>query len=338
MTSPSPLKGEGWGGGGAQIREIWLYPCQAGRRAMARARTLEREKKKEKDGAAESSAAYLKRLGGRVRHARARRGISRKILAHDSGVSERYLAQLESGQGNVSILLLRQIAQAMGLPLADLARDGPERAVEFALVRQLLERLSADELGQVLSLLRARFAQALDGQRAGRIALIGLRGAGKSTLGRRLAGHLGVPFLDLGVEIENLSGISLSEIFSLSGQATYRRLERRALERLVESHERAVIETGGSLVSEPGTYELLLGSCYTVWLRAAPEEHMSRVLAQGDYRPVAGNAEAMDDLRSILLEREPLYAQADAVVDTAGRSAAESFKELLASLPGWNAK
>ncbi|MFI4988498.1 MAG: helix-turn-helix transcriptional regulator [Alphaproteobacteria bacterium] len=288
--------------------------------------------------AADETAAYLRQVGGRVRNARARRGISRKSLAHDSGVSERYLAQLESGQGNVSILLLRQIAEAMSLPLADLARDGPERAVEFTLVRQLLERLAPEELGEAHKLLSTRFAQALDGQRAGRIALIGLRGAGKSTLGRRLAGHLGVPFLDMGLEIESLSGISLSEIFSLSGQATYRRLERQALERAVESHERAVIETGGSLVSEPGTFELLLGTCYTLWLRAAPEEHMSRVLAQGDYRPMADNAEAMEDLRSILLEREPLYAKADAVVNTAGRRAGESFKELLRALPAGAAR
>lgn len=292
---------------------------------MAPSRTLERHNAVALDG----SEAYLSQIGERVRNARARRGMTRKILARDSGVSERYLAQLESGQGNVSILLLRQIARAMGLPLADLTREGPDRAVEFTLARQLLERLAPEELAQAHGLLRTHFGQALGGERGSRLALIGLRGAGKTTLGRRLAERLGAPFLDLGIEIERDSGMSLSEIFSLSGQAAYRRLERRALERVLQSHERAVIETGGSIVSEPGTYELLLRACYTVWIKAAPEEHMSRVIAQGDYRPMAGNAEAMADLRSILAERDPLYAKADAVVDTTGQSEEESLGELL---------
>ncbi|MGO8867812.1 MAG: helix-turn-helix transcriptional regulator [Alphaproteobacteria bacterium] len=292
---------------------------------MAPSRTLERHNAVALDG----SEAYLRQIGERVRNARARRGMTRKILARDSGVSERYLAQLESGQGNVSILLLRQIARAMGLPLADLTREGPDRAVEFTLARQLLERLSPEELAQAHGLLRAHFGQAMGGERGSRLALIGLRGAGKTTLGRRLAERLGAPFLDMGAEIERDSGMSLSEIFSLSGQAAYRRLERRALERVLQSHERAVIETGGSIVSEPGTYELLLRACYTVWVKAAPEEHMSRVIAQGDYRPMAGNAEAMADLRSILAERDPLYAKADAVVDTTGQSEEESLSELL---------
>ena len=292
---------------------------------MAPSRTLERHNAVALDG----SEAYLRQIGERVRNARARRGMTRKILARDSGVSERYLAQLESGQGNVSILLLRQIARAMGLPLADLTREGPDRAVEFTLARQLLERLSPEELAQAHGLLRTHFGQAMGGERGSRLALIGLRGAGKTTLGRRLAERLGAPFLDLGAEIERDSGMSLSEIFSLSGQAAYRRLERRALERVLQSHERAVIETGGSIVSEPGTYELLLRACYAVWIKATPEEHMSRVIAQGDYRPMAGNAEAMADLRSILAERDPLYAKADAVVDTSGQSEEESLSELL---------
>ena len=301
-------------------------------RAAARAKADERHdptSRKDEEG----TEAYLRLIGERVRNARARRGMTRKMLARDSDVSERYLAQLEAGQGNVSILLFRQIAHAMGLPLADLARDAPDRPAEFNLVRQLLERLSHEELGEAYKLLSGKFGRALDGQRGARIALIGLRGAGKSTLGRRLAVYLGVPFLDMGHEIEQDSGMSLSEIFSLSGQATYRRLERRCLERLLESHDRAVIETGGSLVSEPATYELLLQACYTIWIAASPEEHMSRVVAQGDYRPMAGNDEAMEDLRRILSERTPLYGKADATIDTAGRGEARSFKDLLRVLP-----
>ena len=282
---------------------------------------------------ARGAEGYLKRVGDRVRGTRARRGMTRKMLACDSGVSERYLAQLEGGQGNVSILLLRQIARAMGLPLADLARDGPDRPVEFTLLRELLERLSPEHLAEAHQMLGERFGRAWRGRRAERIALIGLRGAGKSTLGRRLAAHLGVPFLDMGVEIERDSGMSLSEIFALSDQAAYRRLERRCLERLVESYAAAVIETGGSLVSEPATFELLLQACYTVWIKALPEEHMGRVIAQGDYRPMAGNAEAMADLRRILAERDSLYRKADAVVDTNGRREAESFEDLRHALP-----
>jgi XRE family aerobic/anaerobic benzoate catabolism transcriptional regulator len=281
----------------------------------------------------DTAQRYLRLIGERVRSARARRGMTRKILARDSGVSERYLAQLETGQGNISILLLRQIAHAMGLPVADLAREGADRPVEFTLVRQLLERLSAAELGEAYELLRGRFGRALDGERGARIALIGLRGAGKSTLGRRLALHLDVPFFDMGEEIERDSGMSLSEIFSLSGQASYRRLEKRCLERLLGNHGRAVIETGGSLVSEPQTYELLLHACFTIWIAATPEDHMSRVISQGDYRPMAGSDEAMEDLRRILTEREPLYGKADASIDTAGRTEAQSFEDLLRTLP-----
>jgi XRE family aerobic/anaerobic benzoate catabolism transcriptional regulator len=276
---------------------------------------------------------YLGLIGERVRKARARRGMTRKILARDSGVSERYLAQLEAGQGNVSILLLRQIAQAMGLPLADLTRDGPEPAIELTLLKQLLDRLPADELAAAYKLLSGQFGRAPGGLRSGRIALIGLRGAGKSTLGRRLASRLGVPFVDMGQEIEAESGMSLSELFSLSGQASYRRLERRCLDRLIETHDRAVIETGGSLVSEPGTFELLLQACYSIWIKASPEEHMSRVIAQGDSRPMAGNDEAMEDLRRILQARAPLYGKADAAIDTAGQREAESFAALLRALP-----
>ena len=297
---------------------------------MARDRPQDR---RERAGADGGEDYYLTLIGERVRGTRARRGMTRKMLARDSGVSERYLAQLESGRGNVSILLMRKISRAMGLPLADLARDGPDRPVEFTLTRQLLEGLSPEELAEAHGLLAERFGRIVAGPRGARIALIGLRGAGKSTLGRRLAEHLAVPFLDMGIEIERDSGMSLSEIFSLSGQVTYRRLERRCLERLVESYPSAVIETGGSLVSEPAAFELLLQACCTIWIKASPEEHMSRVIAQGDYRPMAGNAEAMADLRRILSERDPLYAKADAVVDTTGRSETESFEALRRAMP-----
>jgi XRE family aerobic/anaerobic benzoate catabolism transcriptional regulator len=273
-------------------------------------------------------AAYLRRLGDRVRAIRARRGMTRRILARDSGVSERYLAQLEAGRGNISIVRLRQVAGAMNVPLADLVREGPEQSIELTLLLQFLDRLSPDEIAEAHRLLLPHFGGVAADQRHDRIALIGLRGAGKTTLGRRLAEWLDVPFVEMGAEIERQSGISLNEIFSLYGQTAYRRYERRALERILETCPRAVIATGGSLVSEPGTFELLLNSCFTVWIKASPEEHMARVVAQGDFRPMGGSPEAMDDLRSILAGREPLYASADAAVDTAGKSADESFDEL----------
>ena len=279
-----------------------------------------------------SQPAYLRLLGDRIRDARARRGMTRKILARDSKVSERYLAQLEAGQGNISIVLLRQIAHAMGLPLADLVREEPDRSVELTLLIQTLGRLQPKELAQARKLLTDSFGTVVERERRQRIALIGLRGAGKTTLGARLAKERGVPFIELDREVERESGTTLSEVFNLYGQSAYRRYERRALENVIERHDRAVIATGGSIVTEPATFDLLLSACFTVWLAAAPEEHMSRVVAQGDYRPMAGNDEAMDDLRRILASRNALYAKADATVETAGKTVDQCLRELDAAI------
>jgi XRE family transcriptional regulator, aerobic/anaerobic benzoate catabolism transcriptional regulator len=253
--------------------------------------------------------------------------MSRKLLADDSEVSERYLAQLEAGQGNVSILLLRQIAAALDLSLTELLGDDSDDAVELALTTQFLKRLPRQKLAAVRSQLMREYGSARD-ERMKRIALIGLRGAGKSTLGSRLARRLAAPFVELDREIEREAGTSLSEIFLLYGQAGYRRYERRCLEKVLEKNERAVIATGGSIVSEPGTYELLLSACFTVWLKAEPEEHMARVIAQGDTRPMAGNDQAMEDLRRILDGRAALYGQADVTVETAGRTPEQSLSAL----------
>ena len=280
--------------------------------------TAERE---HKNGEAE----YLRLLGERIRAARARRGMTRKILARDSGVSERYLAQLETGHGNISIILLRQVAQAMSLPLAELVREGPEHPVEFSLLVQSLARLEPKQLAEARRLLTESFGASMERDRRQRIALIGLRGAGKSTLGAKLAESLGIPLIELDREIERIAGMSLAALFDLYGQSAYRRYERRALESVIESYDRAVIATGGSLVSEPATFDLLLSACFTVWLTARPEEHMSRVMAQGDLRPMADNTEAMEDLRRILDGRAALYSKADAVVETADKSVNQSL-------------
>ena len=270
-------------------------------------------------------AEYLRLLGERIRAARSRRGMTRKILARDSGVSERYLAQLETGHGNISIILLRQVAQAMSLPLSELVREGPDHPVEFSLLVQSLARLEPKQLAQARRLLTESFGASMERERRQRIALIGLRGAGKSTLGAKLAAALQVPFVELDREIERLAGMSLASLFDLYGQGAYRRYERRALESVIETYDRAVIAAGGSLVSEPATFDLLLSACFTVWLTARPEEHMSRVMAQGDLRPMADNTEAMEDLRRILDGRAALYSKADVTVETAGKSVDQSL-------------
>jgi XRE family aerobic/anaerobic benzoate catabolism transcriptional regulator len=284
-----------------------------------------------KEHNSEEEQTYLAALGYKLRDARGRRGFSRKLLAADSGVSERYLAQLEAGQGNVSILLLRQIATALDLSLIELLAEGPGEDTELSLTTQFLKKLPRQKLAAVHSQLVRDYGNAR-GERMKRIALIGLRGAGKSTLGAKLAKALAVPFVELDREIEREAGTSLSEIFLLYGQSGYRRYERRCLEKVLEKNERAVIATGGSIVSEPGTYELLLSTCFTIWLKAAPEEHMGRVIAQGDTRPMAGNDQAMEDLRRILEGRAVLYRQADVVVDTAGKSVEKSLADLRKSI------
>jgi XRE family aerobic/anaerobic benzoate catabolism transcriptional regulator len=277
-----------------------------------------------------SELVYLQLLGDRVRQARARRGMTRKLLARDSGVSERYLAQLETGRGNISILLLRQLALALDMPLDVLTLDGPDMPVDLVHAVALLRRLDPADFQEARAMLAQRFGGD-DRARRDRIALIGLRGAGKTTLGARLGAHLGVPFIELDREIELESGIPLSVIFDLYGQPGFRRLERQCLDGIIARHPRFVLATGGSLVSEPATFERLLGACFTIWLRAAPADHMQRVMAQGDMRPMADNRQAMADLQRILAGRETLYGKADALIETSGATVDASFG-LLAGL------
>lgn len=273
--------------------------------------------------------AFLTTVGGRVRELRARRGMTRKILAKDSSVSERYLAQLETGQGNASLAILRRLARALDVPLEALVSDAPEAPIELTQALEVLRRLEPEQLTEARALLLRTFGGADAAERSGRIALIGLRGAGKTTLGAALAERLGVPFIELDREIERAGGVALGTIFDFYGQAGFRRLERRCLEQVLDQHPRFVLATGGSLVSGAATFERLLETCRTVWLQATPTEHMARVVAQGDMRPMAGNRESMQDLQRILAGREPLYRRADAVVDTSGRPVEQSLDALL---------
>lgn len=278
-------------------------------------------------------AEFLAALGKRVRDIRDRRGVTRKLVARDAKVSERHLAHLEAGEGNVSIVLLRNIARALDVSLIELLAPEAEDTVEKRLIRRFLERLPQHRLEEVVFRLMRDFGHE-EAVRRKRVALIGLRGAGKSSLGNRLATEAGVPFIELDREIEKDTGMPASELFALYGQSGYRRIERRTLERVIQDNEKAVISVGGGVVSQPETYDMLLSNCLTVWVRAQPEEHMSRVMAQGDLRPMAGNDEAMEDLKRILEARESLYARADAVVDTSGETVEQSFsklKQLIAS-------
>ncbi|MEJ8853410.1 helix-turn-helix transcriptional regulator [Variovorax robiniae] len=280
-----------------------------------------------------SKNPLLVALGERVRNLRARRGLTRKAVAVAADVSERHLANLEYGTGNASILVLQQVAGALQCSLAELVGDVTTSSPEWLLIRELLERRGEADLRRArIALGELLDSSSVDASRNRRIALIGLRGAGKSTLGQMLADDLEVPFIELSREIEKVAGCSVREIHDLYGTNAYRRYERRALEETVQIYSEVVIATPGGIVSDPATFNQLLAHCATVWLQAAPEEHMGRVAAQGDTRPMAASKEAMDDLRRILAGRAAFYSKADMVVDTSGRDLAQSFQALRAAV------
>ena len=274
---------------------------------------------------------YLRVLGENVRAMRAHHGITRKMLANTSGVSERFLAQLESGTGNASILVLRQIARALGTTVENLIaeREGSSTVTpspstgHIESILRLMTRLSTAEMARLREMIAEESGLWSNTRRSERIALIGLRGAGKSTVGARLAKELNFPFLELDRLIEKQSGLTLNVLFDLYGQGGFRRFERQCLEEVLKSYPRFVLATGGGIVSAPETFERLLACCYTVWLKASPREHMDRVVAQGDMRPMAQNPAAMADLERILREREPLYSQADLTMDTSAQGTEE---------------
>ena len=271
---------------------------------------------------------FLTALGERVRALRARRGLTRKILAAAAEVSERHLANLEYGTGNASILILQQVANSLQCSLAELVGDPTTANPEWLMIREQLAHADEATLRRVRVAIGDVLGDTAGKNRSQRIALIGLRGAGKSTLGQRLADDLGFPFVELNRDIEKLAGCGVHEIQALYGLNGYRRYERRALEAVNESHPQAVIAIPGGLVSDTATFSLLLSTCSTVWLKAEPEDHMQRVIAQGDMRPMSASKEAMDDLRQILKGRNAFYSKADVTINTSAQSLEPTFELL----------
>jgi len=270
--------------------------------------------------------AFAAAIGAMVRSERAKRGMTRRQLAEQSGTSERYLAQIEGGQGNPSVIVLKAIAEALDLSIVDLLPRSDGRSETLERIVDVLRRMPQSELPAIADLIEGRAALVTD--RAHRIALVGLRGAGKSTLGEQLAKAMGAPFIELNRMVEREYGASVPDLIEIAGITTFRRYERTCLEHVIGNHEAAVIATAGGIVANPDTYALLLRRTHTIWLKARPDEHMRRVMAQGDFRPMARNREAMADLVAILDARREDYARAAAVLDTSGDTVDESFAKL----------
>jgi XRE family aerobic/anaerobic benzoate catabolism transcriptional regulator len=272
--------------------------------------------------------SYLLQLGENIRSVRARRGMTVDQLARASALSARFLSTVELGRGNISVGRLHTLARALDVPIEMLAAETQPSSPAFNQSAAFLKKLPPSQLRDAHKLLLEKFANVDASLRRSRIALVGLRGAGKSTLGSLLAQRLGIRFIELDKQIERDSGVTLTIIFDLYGPSGYRRMERQALESILAKHSRFVLATGGSIVSDPANYNRLLSECFTIWLRAKPEEHMARVTAQGDRRPMAHNRQAMRDLRRILSSREALYRQADTVVETTGQTVKQSLQAL----------
>jgi XRE family transcriptional regulator, aerobic/anaerobic benzoate catabolism transcriptional regulator len=273
--------------------------------------------------------AFAVDIGRRVRLSRAKRGMTRRQLAQGSGASERYLAQIEGGQGNPSVIMLKGIAEALDVPIGDLLPRANGRNAALTHILDLLGRLPLEELPAVAGLIESRATRDGAAHRGRRIALVGLRGAGKSTLGRRLADAFVVPFIELDRLVEQDYGARIPDLIEMAGGATFRRYERACLERVIDAHDAAVIATAGGIVASAETYALLLRRTHTIWIKARPEEHMGRVMKQGDLRPMAQNREAMADLVAILEARRADYARAQAELDTSDATVDESFEKLL---------
>jgi XRE family aerobic/anaerobic benzoate catabolism transcriptional regulator len=282
-----------------------------------------------------ADTAFAGELGRMVRLGRAKRGMSRRQLAQESGTSERYLAQIESGAGNPSVLVMRAIADALELPMFELLPQTGGVAAPYARIIDLLGRAPPSDLAAIAETIERQIAPMAASDRGRRIGLVGLRGAGKSTLGKILADKLAVPFVELDRMVEQEYGASIPLLIEMSGVATFRRHERACLERVIADNEAAVIATAGGIVSNPETYGVLLRRTHTVWISAQPNEHMGRVMKQGDFRPMAKNRQAMADLHTILEARRVDYARAEITLDTSGATVQQSFAKLGKLVAPW---
>lgn len=281
------------------------------------------------------TAELSMQLGQRVRSARAARAMTMKQLAADAGISLPYLSRVEKGDGNISIAVLYRLAQALNLPIENLLADNERYGSNYALVVELLKRQSQQQIADIRQLLVEHVSGRKEANAPRRkVALIGLRGAGKSTLGPLIAAQLKVPFVELNREIEQEAGVTLNEIFWIYGQAGYRKLERRCLERVITTYPEVVLATGGGIVAEAATYELLQHSFYTVWLQARPEEHFERVMAQHDARIASPQLrqDAMENIVGSLEARASLYELAHLKVQTSDKTVTQTASELVALL------
>lgn len=283
----------------------------------------------------QSDESFAAEVGRLVRLGRAKRGMTRRQLAEVAGASERYLAQIEGGQGNPSVVMLKSIAEGLEVPVDELLPRATGRTAAMTEILELLGHLPQSEFAAVAEWIKARTAQRSASERARRIALVGMRGAGKSTLGQRLAAELGCPFIELDRLVEQEYGARIPDLIEIAGVATFRRYERACLERVIAGHEAAVIAAAGGIVANAETYGLLLRHAHTVWLKAKPDEHMRRVMEQGDFRPMAQNREAMADLVAILDARSPDYARANGELDTSGDNVEQSFTKLTRLVAGY---
>lgn len=272
--------------------------------------------------------AYLRLVGERVRLNRVKRGLSRKALSQNSGVSERYLAELERGTGNASLLVLKSISAALNLKVEDLISEQEPKSAELALVIRQLEQLSSSELAEVRDLMARRYGRTATAS-IGRIALVGLRGAGKTALGRNAAQALGVPCIEIDREIERASSMDLPEIFAVHGEAVYRRLENESLDAVIGSVPRAIITTGGGIVLSQQTYDKLLDNCFVVWVTASEEQLAARAKSDLGLSSQTLAPRAREELVRALRAREPLYRRANAIIDTTGKTNEDVLEEFL---------
>jgi XRE family aerobic/anaerobic benzoate catabolism transcriptional regulator len=270
----------------------------------------------------------LNNIGLIVKKYRAKRGITRNLLASLSGISIRYLAQLEAGKANPTISILKNIAYALNMSLSDMLFENEHNEIQLGTLDKKLSKFSSEQVKKVHNLVENIYRENTVKKNKNKIAFIGLRGAGKSTLGNMLYKEFNTPVFEVSNEIEILGGMNINEIIELGGQGMYRRFEYDIVSSFHKNHDNLILLTGGSIVSEKETYNYLLNNYFTVWIKASPMEHMSRVLMQGDSRPMNSNPRAMEDLNNILNERVSLYSKADLIIDTENSSIKESYSKL----------